>query len=284
MEGHGCVENNPPEIEKLVDEFVCDLNCPQKCCLNSQGGAFKEGDYERLKQYEGKRLIDGSIFHLQGCIEKYGDEIKFREDDNGMCMFFKDGKCLIQASFGREALISDCREYPRQVFCYQGHVEKMLCPVCPQVTKLFLERDLWLWDYMTRVVEPDPEGLFEKRRKIILALKDRDVALPETLERLSLGYGVDIRCSRTKPFPADMEDIIRHLFACAFFGYSFAYGYDEEAFDGFVVQALGILIRLYGYLSSIGDISRENIAIHFNRGYYTRLLKYFPHFTRHLEP
>lgn len=258
--------NTADYIEALVEEFVCDLNCPLNCCLDSVGGAFRQGEYERYKPYDGKRLIDGSIFRLKDSIEIYGNEIMFRQDDSGVCMFLKDGKCLIHASFGREVLHRDCREYPRWVFRYRDHVEKMLFPVCPQVTKIFLEGNLWFWDYMTKVVEPDPEGLFEKRREIILALKDRSVSLPETLERLCSDYGGDIHCSRPKQFQDDMEDIIRHLFACTVFCQLFDYGYDGEAFDGFAVQCLDTFIRAYDYLSSVRDLNRENIAFHFNRG------------------
>lgn len=261
-------KKNPAYIETLVDGFVCDLNCPLNCCLDSIGGGFVEGDYERLEQYDGKTLIDGTVFRLKDSIDRIDDEIKFRQDENGVCLMLKDGKCLIQASFGRQALSYECREYPRRVFRYGNHVEKMLDPECPAVTKLFLEQELWFWDYMTRVIKPDPEGLFEKRRKLILALKGEGEALQETMDHLCGSHGLDIRCRRDKQPPAGMEDIIRHLFACAVYGYLFEYGYDSEVYDELTCEFLEMGIRLYDYLASIGDLNRENIAIHFNRGCY----------------
>lgn len=261
-------ENDPKYIEKLVDEFKCDLNCPQNCCLDSLGGGFIEGDYERLMQYDGKELNDGSIFRLRDCIEKIGDEIKFCQDDSGACTMLRDGKCIIQASFGRQALNYECREYPRCMFSYGNHTEKMLDPECPAVTKMFLERNLWFWDYMTRVIVPDPEGLFEKRRMIILALKGGEEELFQTLDNLCKSNGINMRCRQDKKLPSKMEDVVRHLFACAVFGYLFEYGYDSETFDELFIQFLKMGVRIYDYLSGINDISRDNIAIHFNRGCY----------------
>lgn len=268
MNRNNAAENDPDYIERLVDEFECDPDCPLNCCLDALGGGFIEGDYERLKPYDGKALIDGSIFRLEESIERYGDEIKFRQDADGVCVFLKDGKCMIQASFGREALNYECREYPRRVFSCHDHVEKMLDPACPKVTGLFLKHDLWFWDYMTREIKPDPEGLFEKRRALILSLKDEGTALPDILDHSCIAHGIDMHCRRDRQLPADTERIIRHLFACAVFGYLFEYGYDSEVFDELVGQYLKMSVRLYDYLSEIDDINRENIAIHFNRGCY----------------
>ncbi|MBO6113264.1 MAG: hypothetical protein J6P45_09490 [Lachnospiraceae bacterium] len=265
---NSAAQNDPNYIEKLVDEFECDLNCPLNCCLDSLGGGFIEGDYERLKQYDGKKLIDGSTFRLRDCIEKNGDEIKFCQDENGVCLLLKDGKCLIQASFGRQALSYECREYPRRIFSFGDHTEKMLDPECPKVTEIFLKQELWFWDYMTKVIEPDPEGLFEKRRKLILALKGGEEELSETLDHLCDEHGIDMRCRQDKKLPVNMEGIVRHLFACAVFGYLFEYGYESEIFDELIYRFIGMGVRLYDYLSEIDDISRENIAVHFNRGCY----------------
>lgn len=263
---HNDISEN--DIERLVDEFKCNLNCPQNCCLDSFGGAIIEEDYEKLKQYDGRKFIDGSIFSLKDSIEKYGDVLKFRQDDDGVCILFKDGKCLIHASFTREAIPFECREYPRCIFCYGNHTEKMLDTECSAVTELFIKRDLWFWDYMTKKIEPDPQGLFEKRRKLILALKGEGESLSDTLDRLCEEHGIDMRCRQDKQPPAEMEDIIRHLFACPVFGYLFSNGYDSETFDTLNIQFLKMGVRVYDYLSGIDNLSLDNIAIHFNRGCY----------------
>ena len=64
------MEYDMADIEKLVDDFVCDLNCPRNCCLESLGGCFTHGDYELVKQSDGKKLRDGSVFSPSGIAGK----------------------------------------------------------------------------------------------------------------------------------------------------------------------------------------------------------------------
>lgn len=127
----GMKENQMTDIEKLTDEFACDRNCPRNCCLESIGGVFTEGDYELLKQVDGKVLYDGSVFHLRESLESCEEGMRFRQDSNGVCMFFRDDHCMFHASFGRETEPYDCREYPRNILHFMGHTEKMLDPRLP---------------------------------------------------------------------------------------------------------------------------------------------------------
>ena len=156
------------EIEYLVDEFVCDLYCPLNCCLESEGGLFTVGDYESAKRFGGKTMCDRRVFHLRESLENGKEGMRYRQDENGVCIFLRKGKCLLHTSFGREALPYDCQEYPRNILHYMGHTEKMLNPVCHHAAKLLIDAQTSFWDYMIQVIEPNPEGQFTKRRKMIL--------------------------------------------------------------------------------------------------------------------
>ena len=256
------------DIEKLVDEFVCDLNCPRNCCLQSEGGWFVAGDYERAKKSDGKAMCDGSVFRLQHSLENCEEGFRFRQDSNGVCTFFQDQKCLLQASFGREALPYDCREYPRNITCFMSHTDKMLDPVCPHAAELIMSADTQFWDYMVRVIEPDPEGLFAKRREIILTLQDKELSLPEALNRICSCYKPGRCCTGDRMLPAEIEPIVRHFFACMLFGNVFYYGYDRYFFESQTKLDALTSARMYDHLSQIQDLNRSNLALYFNQAYY----------------
>ncbi len=256
------------DIEKLVDEFVCDLNCPLNCCLQSEGGGFIAGDYELVKRSDGKLLCDGSVFRLRDSLENCEEGIRFRQDSSGVCVFFQEQKCLLQASFGRDALPYECREYPRNVTRFMDHTDKMLDPVCPHAAELIMSADTQFWDYMTREIKPDPEGLFAKRREIILTLRDEGLSLPEALNRICSAYEPGPCCSGENPLPPEMEPIIRHLFACMLFGNLFFFGYDRRLFAGQAKLDSVVSAWMYDYLSQIPDLNRGNLPINFNRAYY----------------
>ena len=260
-------------IEKMVDEFVCDLGCPCNCCLESAGGIMLDGEYEKYKKYDGKKLVDGTVFNLKEMVEETEDGLRFKQDKNGVCILVKDGRCLFQSTFGRNVLHYECREYPRWTMHYKSHVEKMLSPVCPRVTELFLKDNLYFWDYMTQVIEPDPDNLFEERRQIIMVLRDENTALSDALALLCSRYGIDHTCSAGISLSKEIEDILRHQLACTFFCELLQKGYDREYFEYTVPYCLSSGIKIYDYLCDIENLNRNNIAVHFNKACYNAIRK-----------
>ena len=256
------------DIEKLVDGFVCDLNCPRNCCLESIGGCFTEGDYELVKQLDGKIMRDGSIIRLRESLESCEEGMRFPQDSNGICTFFRDNCCMLQASFGREALPYDCREYPRNILCFMGHTDKMLDPVCPHAAELIIKSDTLFWSYMTRMIEPDPEGLFAERREMILTLQNEKLTLPEALNRICGSYGRGQGCVCDRLFPSDIDAALRHFFACMLFGNLFYYGYDKELFASQAKHDTTVSARMYDYLSQTDDLNLDNLSDYFGKAYY----------------
>ena len=256
------------DIEKLVDDFVCDLNCPRNCCLESIGGIFTDEDYEHLKQSDGKILCDGSVFHLRESVESCVEGMRFRLDGNGICMFFRDNCCFLQTSLGREALPYDCREYPRNILRFMGHIDKMLDPVCPHAAEIIIRADTPFWEYMTRTIEPDPEGLFAKRREMILTLRNEKLTLQEALNRICGGCGLGQCCVCDRQFPPDIDAALRHFFACMLFGNLFYYGYDKALFESQAEHDAIVSARMVDDLSRIEDLSLDNLPVYFGKAYY----------------
>lgn len=133
---------------------------------------------------------------------------------------------------------------------------------------MILRADTMFWEYMTRVIEPDPEGLFAIRREMILTLQDEKLTLPGALNRICSSLGLGQCCVGDRLFPPDSEAALRHFFACMLFGNLFYYGYDKEFFEGQAEHDALVSARMYDDLSQEEDLNSGNLSDRFGKAYY----------------
>lgn len=92
--------------------FSCQESCGGKCCKVELGG--KEGfvfltqqDERRLTALSKKTFFERGVFSSTRFIDKTTQQTYLKKNDDGSCIFFKKGKCIIY-----EARPTQCRTFP----------------------------------------------------------------------------------------------------------------------------------------------------------------------------
>ena len=187
-------------VPDYVPDFACKMGACRSACCEGWPISFTMEDYFRLLGVpcspELRRRLDGSMqLALHPTPQEYA-QITPRYD--GQCpMRMADGRCLLHAELGENALAAVCRLYPRGVRAENGVLECSCANSCEAVLELFLGRKAPL-AFVRRALplEPPPapprEFFFETadrpldiRLFLIARMQDRRYPLPRRL--LALG-------------------------------------------------------------------------------------------------
>lgn len=187
-------------VPDYMPDFACKMGACRSACCEGWPISFTMEDYFRLLGVpcspELRRRLDGSMqLALHPTPEEYA-QITPRYD--GQCpMRMADGRCLLHAELGENALAAVCRLYPRGVRVENGAYECSCANSCEAVLELLLAHEAPLtFVRCTLPIEPPPAPprafFFETadrpldiRLFLIARMQDRRYPLPRRL--LALG-------------------------------------------------------------------------------------------------
>ena len=187
-------------VPDYVPDFACKMGACRSACCEGWPISFTMNDYFRLLGVpcspELRKRLDGSMqLALHPTPEEYA-QITPRYD--GRCpMRMDDGRCMLHAELGEDALAAVCRLYPRGVRGEDGCLECSCANSCEAVLELLLAREAPLTFVRCALpIEPPPAAprrfFFETANRsldirlwLIAHMQDRRYPLPRRL--LALG-------------------------------------------------------------------------------------------------
>ncbi len=110
------------------------------------------------------------------------DEVAFKRDANGRCLFFReDGLCNMVLDYGEECLCYTCHMYPRHIEEFEDVREYSLSMSCPEVSRAILSaKFLPSWQEIADD-EPDPLDDYDDQEQwmyeLLVELRDRIFAV-----------------------------------------------------------------------------------------------------------